>query len=579
MSEHQDQTPDAGHVPTGTDYVSHRDFVDFPLSPEILKGIHELGYKTATAVQAAAIEPALAGKDLVVRAKTGTGKTAAFAIPTIERIEDGARKARALVLAPTRELAQQIAEEMEALAAYRDVSVAIVVGGMPIGAQTKAIERGAEIIVGTPGRVLDLIRRKVLDCSAISTAILDEADEMLSMGFFEDVTAILDQMPTDRQVLLFSATISPDTQRIVQRYTKDVEDLILSTDTDNVEHIEHVLYETVPGFHKVRALLYLLDLEDPTSAIIFCNTREDTSMVASYLDRQGLDAIMLSGELPQVQRNHVMAKVKRGEVRFLVSTDVASRGIDISDLSHVINYSLPKDAPIYLHRVGRTGRIGKKGTAISLVGATDLNARKTLENQHGIKFDVKMLPDAETSVRMRVDRQAAQIRNAMGTMAFEAYLPTVRALKDREDGDVLLAAALRAFFTWDRMRHADVIDLGSQAEQLHTEKREREREEGRDRKGGKGKGRDRDRDRGDRGDRGERREERREERPRKADKPSNTDFDALLDVGAVGGETEDAKPKRKRNRKRKRKTDGDAASPAPAATAGHDDLDALLEVD
>jgi ATP-dependent RNA helicase DeaD len=422
---------DEDWTPKGDDYVSDRKFTDFPISDELVKGIVEHGYVNATPVQAATIEPGLAGKDLLVRAKTGTGKTAAFSIPTLENLEAGSRKPQAVMLAPTRELAQQIAAECDSLAKYKDIRLAVLVGGLAIGPQQTALEDGVELIVGTPGRILDHLRRGNLDLSEARIAVLDEADEMLSMGFFEDVTKIIDATSADRQILLFSATISEDTQRLVSSYLKEPENIRLSTDADNVNLITHVLYETSPNFHKIRSLLYLLDLEDPHSAIIFCNTREDTATVASFLDRQGLDVQLLSGELSQKRRSQVMTKVKAGEVRFLVSTDVASRGIDISDLSHVINYALPHDAPVYLHRTGRTGRIGKKGTAISLVGGPDLAVRRVLETRHGIDFVVKKLPDAETAVQARVDRQARQIREAMSTLVFEAYLPTVRALKER----------------------------------------------------------------------------------------------------------------------------------------------------
>ena len=457
-----DNATDAEDQPTThTDYVSDRKFADFPVSQEVLKGILEHGYETATPVQAATIDAALAGRDLLVRAKTGTGKTAAFVVPAIEQIEDGARRPSAVMLAPTRELAQQIAEECEALARYRDLNVAVLVGGLAMGPQEKALDAGAELIVGTPGRTLDHIRRKNLDLSACGIAVLDEADEMLSMGFYKDVTAILDQTADNRQVMLYSATISTDTQRLVQRYLNDPENIQLSTDADNVDLIEHVLYETQPNVHKIRSLLYLLDVENPTSAIIFCNTREDTATVATFLDRQGLDVQLISGELSQSRRSQVMLKVKRGEVRFLVATDVAARGIDISDLSHVINYSLPQDASVYLHRTGRTGRIGKRGMAINLVGGSDLGTRNTLVNVHKIPFDIRELPPAEEAVQRRVDRQAAQIKSAMSTMVFESYLPTVRSLKNRPDGEALLAAALRAFFQWDRERRAEATGVDS----------------------------------------------------------------------------------------------------------------------
>jgi ATP-dependent RNA helicase DeaD len=539
MSEIETDSKPA-HVPTGSDYVSDRDFVDFPISPETLRGIHDLGYKTATAVQAAAIEPGLAGRDLIVRAKTGTGKTAAYCIPIIERIADGERATRAIVLAPTRELAQQIAEECRALAAHRDLTLAVLVGGMAMPPQIKALKTGAEIVVGTPGRVLDHLRRGNLDLSGARMACLDEADEMLSMGFFEDVTSIVDACPDDRQLMLHSATISPDTQRLITRYAQDPDEILLSTDADQVEGIEHIIYETTAGFHKVRALLYLLDLEDPSSAIIFCNTREDAAMVAAFLDRQGLDVQLLSGELPQGQRNRVMNKVKRGEVRFLASTDVASRGIDISDLSHVINYALPQDPSLYLHRIGRTGRIGKQGTAISLVGATDLNTRRVLEGLHQIDFTVKEFPDSETCVRMRVDRQAQQIRNALGTMAFEAYLPTVRELIEREDGEPLLAAALRAFFQWDRVRRAQMsgVDSLGALDEVREEKRERRQKR-----------------------------PKQQPRSRRQKKPETSDLDALL----VTGDAPKA-PSRKRRKPRK-------GSKGKKGDTDMEDLDAFLSIE
>ncbi|MCB9671939.1 MAG: DEAD/DEAH box helicase [Alphaproteobacteria bacterium] len=571
---HTHEEPQDTHVPTGTDYVSDRRFADFPISSDVLRGIHELGYEHATPVQSATIEPALAGKDMLVRAKTGTGKTTAFCLPIIERIEDGTRKPSALVLAPTRELAQQIAEEAAGLARYRDISIATLVGGLALGPQEKDLEQGAELIVGTPGRVLDHLRRKTLDPSNITMVCLDEADEMVSQGFYEDVTKIIDKTPDGRQVLLFSATISDDTQRLVDAYLDAPEDIRLSTDGDNVELVEHVLYETDPAVHKVRSLLFLLDTEDPTSAIIFCNTREDTATVASFLDRQGLDVQLLSGELSQARRTQVMKKVKSGAVRFLVSTDVAARGIDISDLSHVINYSLPQDASVYLHRSGRTGRIGKNGTCISLVGGSDLATRNQLVNVHKIKFTTKELPDAETASRTRVERQAEQIRNAMGTMVFESYLPTVRALKERPDGDALLAAALRIFFQWNRQRRIAEGDLDT-IEDLQRERNARlERKESRGRKG-----RGERSDRGDRGDRGDRRD-RDDRRGRKGGRRDEEgaaeldDLDALLSADSVAPASEEEGGAKRKRKRRKKKRGGEGAEASEGATvAASDDAD------
>ncbi|MGC6493634.1 MAG: DEAD/DEAH box helicase [Myxococcota bacterium] len=551
--------------PQGSDYVSDRDFTDFPISEEVLRGVLEHGFKTATPVQAATIDAAVAGRDLIVRAKTGTGKTAAFAIPIVERLTSGARKPCAIILEPTRELAMQTAEQAAAFARHKDVKVALLVGGVAMGPQEEALSKGAELLVGTPGRILDHIRRGNLKPEDVEMVCLDEADEMLSMGFFEDVNKIIGATKEGRQVLLFSATISDDTQRLVQRYLTDHEDIILSTDADGVELLEHIIYETQPGMHKVRSLLFLLDNEEPTSAIIFCNTREDTATVATYLDRQGLDVQLISGELSQARRSAVMRRIKSGEVRFLVATDVAARGIDISNLSHVINYALPQDAAVYLHRTGRTGRIGKKGTAISLVGGSDMNTRKTLVSKHQIAFVQRELPDNETAVRKRVERQAEQIKAALGNLVFESYLPTVRALKERPDGEMLLAAALRAFFQWDRQRRAEIdgISAVESIAEARSAKMQAKAE------GRRGRRKD-DRRRDDR-----RKDDRKRGRDRKR-RSDDEDLDDLLEADDAPPASEDAPKKKKRRRRRKKKgenTTSEASANADSKSNESDDIE------
>ena len=315
-----------------------------------------------------------------------------------------------------------------------------------MGAQTDALIEGAEVIVGTPGRVYDHIRRGNLKLDSTRIAVLDEADEMLSAGFYEEVTQILDKLPNDRQTLLFSATVPPDIEHLAQKYLRDPETILLSGDVFTVEHIHNVLYHLVDQYPKPRNLLYLIEREDPESAIIFCNLRTDTELVANVLNRNGLDAEMLNGDLPQKERERVMAKVKRGEVRFMVATDIAARGIDISDLSHVLNYSLPEDPAIYLHRVGRTGRIGKKGTAISLVSGAELNTLSALEKKYGIKFEVRKLPTPDEAHVLWTDKHIRELREAMQSgVAFEAFLPLAQDLMARDDGqcpDRLRAAVL-----------------------------------------------------------------------------------------------------------------------------------------
>ena len=437
-----------------SEYVADVTFAELPLSDEIKRSIADRGYTRPTPVQAQAIPKVIAGKDLIVRSKTGTGKTAAFSIPVLERLPAGSRKPLALVLCPTRELALQVAEEATQLAKHKDIRVTAIYGGAPMGAQVKALEEGAEFIVGTPGRVYDHIRRGTLDLSEAMVAVLDEADEMLSMGFFEEVTRILDRLPKSRQTLLFSATVPPDIERLIRKYLRDPETLLLSGDVYTVEGITHVAYKMVEDYPKPRNLLYLIELENPDSAIIFANTRDDTALITAVLNRNGYDAELLNGDLPQKERERVMAKVKRGEVRFMVATDIAARGIDISDLSHVINYSLPEDPAVYLHRVGRTGRIGKTGTAISLIGGRDYLIRATLEKQFDIEFEERTLPTAEEAARMWTERHVAELREGMGASVFEAFIPLARELKQRTDGDFLIAYALKYFFTHHRKEKA-----------------------------------------------------------------------------------------------------------------------------
>jgi ATP-dependent RNA helicase DeaD len=464
-----------------SDYVATSSFEDLPLSEELRKGIAERGYTQPTPVQAAVFGPIMAGHDMICRSKTGTGKTAAFGIPLLERIPAGARKASALVLCNTRELALQVSQEIEGLGKYKDLRVIAIYGGAGMGTQTDALHEGAEVIVGTPGRVYDHIRRGNLKLDQTRMVVLDEADEMLSAGFYEEVTRILDHLPSDRQTLLFSATVPPDIEHLAQKYLRDPETILLSGDVFTVEHIHNVLYHLVDQYPKPRNLLYLIEREDPESAIIFCNLRTDTELVANVLNRNGLDAEMLNGDLPQKERERVMAKVKRGEVRFMVATDIAARGIDISDLSHVLNYSLPEDPAVYLHRVGRTGRIGKKGTAISLVSGAELNTLGVLEKKYGIQFEVRKLPTPDEAKGLWTGKHVRELQDAMQTgSAFEAFLPLAQELMQRDDGRVLFAYALKYFFTHHRMEKAQLRAAGERLLESHqVEKVQKEQKQAR----------------------------------------------------------------------------------------------------
>jgi len=458
-----------------SDYVAESSFDDLGLSEPVRRAVAERGYARPTPVQVATFRPVRDGKDVIVRSKTGTGKTAAFALPILERIPDGRRKPSALIMCPTRELALQVAEEIGSLAKHRDLSLVTVYGGASMGEQLEKLKAGAEIVVGTPGRIYDHIRRKTLRLDDVLVCCLDEADEMLNMGFFEEVTRILDHLPDDCQQLLFSATVPADIEQIIREYLTEPEAIMLSGDEYRVENIHNIMYPAVDAYPKPRNLLYMIEIEEPETAIVFCNTRNDTTLVTAVLNRNGYDAELLNGELPQKERERVMAKVKRGEVRFMVATDIAARGIDISDLSHVINYSLPEDPGVFLHRAGRTGRIGKKGTSLSIVSGGDIHTLTALQKKYGITFEEKRLPTPEEAHRIWTERHVHELKEAMSASIFEAFIPLAQELKGRPDGEYLLAFALKSFFTHHRMERAQDRE---RAEHKRTEHERRERAEG-----------------------------------------------------------------------------------------------------
>ncbi|HET9598799.1 MAG TPA: DEAD/DEAH box helicase, partial [Anaeromyxobacteraceae bacterium] len=468
-----DGTNDLPGAPApASDYVAEASFDDLGLSEPVRQGIAERGYVRPTPVQAATFKSIFEGRDVIVRSKTGTGKTAAFGIPILEKIPAGRRKPSALVMCPTRELALQVAEEIAALGKHKDLSVVAVYGGASMGDQLDALKRGAEIVVGTPGRIYDHIRRGTLPLRDVMVCCLDEADEMLNMGFFEEVTRILDHLPDGAQQLLFSATVPEDIEQLIHDYLTEPETILLSGDEYRVDNIRNVFFHTVDAYPKPRNLLYMIEMEEPESGIVFCNTRSDTGLVTAVLNRNGYDAELLNGELPQKERERVMAKAKRGEVRFMVATDIAARGIDISDLSHIINYSLPEDPAVYLHRAGRTGRIGKKGTALSLVSGAEMMTLKALQSKYGVVFEEKTLPSPEEARRVWTERHVNELKEAMSSTVFEAFIPLAQSLKARSDGDWLVAFALKYFFSRHRMERVQELQKAEHKREEH-ERRER----------------------------------------------------------------------------------------------------------
>jgi ATP-dependent RNA helicase DeaD len=385
------------------------------------------------------------GENVSLRSKTGSGKTAAFGIPLVQNLERGEKDPQLLVLAPTRELAGQIAQDLTGIGKHRGIRVVTVYGGASIQAQIRALKKGVHVVVGTPGRLLDLVRRRVLKLNAFRAVVLDEADEMLSMGFYEDVTALMDGCTQCRQVVILSASLEADVAALINRYATDVVRIDLSADILSVEGIDNIYYVIGDEAPRHHYLLHVLAVEQPKSAIVFVNTRKDASLVATVMAREGLQAEMISGELPQSERERVMGAIRSGTLRFLVATDLAARGIDISDLSHVINHSLPEDPAVYLHRVGRTGRVDKRGIAISLISGKRVHTLGLLERQFGIKFEERRFPPAKDMEKHRTDSKLDDLIKSAEAAICDGHLAQSRAILKHEQAEQIVAYLLRCY--------------------------------------------------------------------------------------------------------------------------------------
>ncbi len=373
-------------------------FSSLPLSKAMLQVVGELGYETLTPIQAQAIPHLLAGKDLIGQSKTGSGKTAAFSIPILERIKRQQRQIQTLILCPTRELCTQVAREIRKLGRHHPgLNVLILSGGLPIYPQVKALEGGAHIAVGTPGRVLDHLERGTLDLRRVFAFVLDEADRMLDMGFEVDMEKIVGELPIDRQTILFSATFPRTIEAISHKFQKNPERVTIEdVDTTKID-IQQELY-TVESPDRMDALKKLLTDLQPESAIVFCNLKATVAEVADQLSYAGISAAAIHGDLDQADRDRVMAKFRNQSTRVLVATDVAARGLDVENLEIVFNFDLSPDPEIYVHRIGRTGRAGKKGLAISLAGRKETAKIDRIEKYTGVELQKKELSGQQPSV-------------------------------------------------------------------------------------------------------------------------------------------------------------------------------------
>ncbi|MCU4163613.1 DEAD/DEAH box helicase [Carboxylicivirga caseinilyticus] len=371
-------------------------FKESGLPEEVLKAIGELGYETPTPIQTKTIPEILNyGNDLIALAQTGTGKTGAFGLPVIPQIITEDKKVQALILCPTRELCLQITKDLNNYAKYyKDLYITPVYGGTEIRTQIRALKRGTHIVVGTPGRMNDLINRNAIELGDVRWLILDEADEMLNMGFKDDLESIMAQTPEWRQTLLFSATMPPDIARMSKQYMQDPVEISVGTKNSGSSNVEHHYY-MVHASDRYKALKRIVDVTPDVYGIVFCRTRQETKDIADSLMADGYNADAIHGDLSQAQRDLVMHRFRKNHLQLLVATDVAARGIDVNDLTHVINYNLPDDIEVYIHRSGRTGRAGKKGISVSIIHAREAHRIKAIEKIAKKTFERKWVPKAD----------------------------------------------------------------------------------------------------------------------------------------------------------------------------------------
>ncbi|OQX38977.1 MAG: ATP-dependent RNA helicase [Oceanospirillales bacterium LUC14_002_19_P2] len=462
-------------------------FRELGLSEPILQSLQELGYETPSPIQAESIPLLLDGCDLLGQAQTGTGKTAAFALPLLNNIDLSSKATQLLVLAPTRELAIQVSEAFQSYARHlKGFHVLPIYGGQSMGQQLRQLQRGAQIVVGTPGRVMDHIRRGTLNLDTLKALLLDEADEMLKMGFIDDIEWILEHTPEERQIALFSATMPEVIRKVAHRHLKNPREVRIKAKTTTVDTIEQS-YWLVSGLHKLDALTRILETEESDGLIIFVRTKTSSVELAEKLEARGYASAPLHGDMTQALRERTVEKLREGTLDIVVATDVAARGLDVERISHVINYDIPYDTEAYVHRIGRTGRAGRKGKAILFVANRERRMLRSIERATRQTIQQLTLPTRELVAERRVSKMLQQVQEALDSEQLDFFKGVVTDMRHQTEVDTVdLAAALLFLAQKDR-------PLQLKEEPVRTrEPRQRD-----DREGG--------RDRRDRGDRGERR--------------------------------------------------------------------------
>ena len=422
--------------------MEHLRFEDMNISNEICRAVLDMGFEEATPIQSQAIPVILEGKDIIGQSQTGTGKTAAFGIPLLERINPEDRRLQALILCPTRELAIQVSEEFRKLLKYKDnIRVLPIYGGQPIDRQIAALRKGTQVVIGTPGRVMDHMRRRTIKAETVQMMVLDEADEMLDMGFREDVETILVKIPEEHQTLLFSATLSPEILDITKRFQKNPEFIKIVRKELTVPNIEQYYFD-VKEKTKLDALCRIIDVYDPKLAMVFCNTKKRVDDLVEMLQGRGYFAEGLHGDLKQAQRDKVMQKFRNGTIEILVATDVAARGIDVDDIDVVFNYDVPQDEEYYVHRIGRTGRAGKAGKAFTFCVGKEIYKLRDIMRYTKTKIQQQKLPTLSDVEEMKTNIYLEKIKGIIEEGHLTKYIHLVDRLMEEDYTSIDIAAAL-----------------------------------------------------------------------------------------------------------------------------------------
>jgi ATP-dependent RNA helicase DeaD len=443
---------------TSKDNYAYKNFYEFGISDKILVSLSDMGFEEPTPIQKIVIPPALKGKDIIGQAQTGTGKTAAFGIPLIEqRPGYKSKNPYAIVLAPTRELAVQVSGELNKMGARAGIVSLPVYGGQSIELQIKSLKKGIDIVVGTPGRLIDHIQRKTLILSEIKTVVLDEADEMLNMGFIEDIEKILASVPEERQTMLFSATMPKEIILIAKKYMKKPISFTVDAGELVVANIKQVFYE-VREEDKIKALTRLLDVEGTVISLVFCHTKREVDEVAGKLQQMGYPAGAIHGDFTQSHRDEMMRRFKSGDLDILVATDVAARGLDIPDVSHVINYSIPQDPDGYIHRIGRTGRAGKSGIAITFITPKQYRQLRLIEQSAKTQIKKEKLPTIEQVRKAKEDELASIIGELIQENKHTVYHPLTKTLFENYSPKDVASAALYMLLGYQSIDEIDAIE-------------------------------------------------------------------------------------------------------------------------